>query len=162
MKTKKTPSPPIDPIHEAMQDLRRLVRAIEGYSRSVENRFGLTGPQLWALWELGRASPLSLKELAERMHLSSSTLVGVIDRLVAKGLVTREQDSGDRRRIRLGLTPAGTSLWKEAPHPAQGQLIEGLRTLEPAQMGELGRSLKILVRAMEAEGMEARFFFSEE
>jgi len=34
--------------------------------------------------ELGRKAPLSLKDLAANMHLSPSTVVGVIDRLIAR------------------------------------------------------------------------------
>ena len=44
-------------IQECMQNLRRIVKALEDYSTSVEKRFRLTGPQLWALWELGRSGP---------------------------------------------------------------------------------------------------------
>ena len=48
---------------EAVQSLRRIVKALHDYSTSVEQQIGLTGPQLWALWELGRAGSLSLKAL---------------------------------------------------------------------------------------------------
>lgn len=145
-----------------MQSLRRIFKAVESYSRTVESRFGITGPQLWALWALGRKAPLSLKELAAGMHLSPSTVVGVVDRLIAKDLVVRETDQVDRRRICLSLSPHGQALIGQAPNPAQDQLIKGLKALTPAQLKTLNQSLGTLVKTMDADKLEVPFFFSEE
>lgn len=145
-----------------MQNLRRIFKEVESYSRAVETRFGVTGPQLWALWELGKSTPLSLKDLAARMHLTPSTVVGVVDRLVAKGLVNREQDPVDRRRVCLSLSVQGQNLVAEAPNPAQGKLIQGLQTLNSEQLQELSKGLEVLVEVMEADQFEVPFFFSEE
>lgn len=145
-----------------MQNLRRIFKAVESYSRTVEGRFGITGPQLWALWELGRKAPLSLKDLAAGMHLSPSTVVGVIDRLIAKDLVVRETDQVDRRRVCLSLSAKGHGLIDQAPNPAQDQLIKGLKSLDAKQLRNLSQSLEILVKTMDADKIEAPFFFSEE
>lgn len=145
-----------------MQDLRRIVRALEDYSSAVEMRFGLTRPQLWALWELGNAGPLSLKDLAIRMRLDPSTVVGVVDRLVIKNLVVRNPDPKDRRRISLALTALGTELVQVAPHPAQGHLLAGLENLEPRRVETLRDALRTLVTVLEAEGIEAPFYFTED
>jgi DNA-binding MarR family transcriptional regulator len=151
MQNKKQAPSGIDPVEGVMQDLRRIFKVVETYSRSVETRFGITGPQLWALWELGRGTPLSLKDLAARMHLSPSTVVGVVDRLVAKDLVVREADQVDRRRVCLSLSSQGRSLIAKAPNPAQDNLIKGLKSLPPGQL-----------RTMDADKIQAPFFFSEE
>ena len=124
-------SPHSQLIQECMQSLRKIVKALEEYSRSVERRFDLTGPQLWALWELGRKGPLSLKDLAARMHLESSTVVGVVDRLVA------------------------------APHPAQGHLLVGLESMDRQRVENLHEALRTLETVLEAEKLDAPFFFSE-
>ncbi|HJV91249.1 MAG TPA: MarR family transcriptional regulator [Holophagaceae bacterium] len=163
MQTKKSPQPrESDVVEGVMQNLRRLFKVVESYSRSVEAQFGLTGPQLWALSELGRSAPLSLKDLAARMHLTPSTVVGVIDRLLAKGLVQRAQDPADRRRVSLSLSPEGKALLATAPSPAQGRLIEGLNQLDPKQLTALSAGLDRLVELTDAKQVEARFFFSEE
>ncbi len=151
-----------DPLVEAtMNHLRRIVRALELYSKEVEARFGLTGPQLWALWELGQGGPMALKALAARMHLHPSTVVGVVDRLAEKGLAFRSEDPEDRRRVRLGLTPKGRATLRRAPHPAQGRLIHGLQALEPRKRKALHAALGTLVKVMEAEDLDARFFFAQ-
>ncbi len=148
-------------IQECMQSLRRIVKALENYSRSVEKHFDLTGPQLWALWELGHSGPMALKDLAAHMHLESSTVVGVVDRLVAKGLLVRKPDPSDRRKISLEPTTQGMEILAAAPHPAQGHLLAGLESLERETVLSLHRALKTLETVLEAEKLEAPFFFSE-
>lgn len=145
-----------------MQNLRRIVKALQDYSSSVEKRFGLTGPQLWALWELHHRGPLSLKALAGRMHLDSSTVTGVVDRLHKKGLLIRSTDPEDRRRVVLSLTPAGKTTVKAAPHPAQGQLLHALKDMDPIEVDTLNQTLQRLALVMEADRLEVKFFFSEE
>jgi len=162
MQNKKQDPSAKELVEGSMQHLRRIFKAVESYSRTVETRFGITGPQLWALWELGRKAPLSLKDLAASMHLSPSTVVGVIDRLIAKELVLREPDQADRRRVCLSLSPRGLALIRQAPNPAQDQLIKGLKSLSPAQLKTLNQSLETLVKTMDADQIEAPFFFSEE
>lgn len=149
-------------IEDVMRQLRRMVKALQAYSSDVEARFGLTGPQLWALWSLHQQGPIGLKDLAQAMHLHPSTVVGVVDRLEAKGLLARKPDPLDGRRIRILLTPAGARTVAQAPHPAQGQLIHGLQAMTRAEVAQLHGTLDRLVGVMEAERLEAQFFFSEE
>ena len=149
-------------IQDCMQSLRRIVKALENYSQSVEKRFELTGPQLWALWELGRSGPSALKDLAERMKLDSSTVVGVVDRLVVKGLVVRNPDAMDRRRISLAPTAKGQEILAAAPHPAQGHLLVGLEQMDIKRVASLHESLDTLVEVLEAQHLEVPFFFADE
>ncbi len=148
-------------IEGIFRDLRRVVHALELYSKDVNARFGLTAPQLWALWELGRDGPLALGALAQALQLHPSTMVGVVDRLEDKGLALREPDPADGRRIRIGLTLKGRALLKQAPHPAQGRLVHGLQAMSDRRVVEIQRALGTLVRVMEAEDLDAQFFFSE-
>ena len=149
-------------IQECMQDLRRIVKALENYSLGVEKRFDLTGPQLWALWELGQSGPSALKDLAERMKLDPSTVVGVVDRLVSKGLVVRNPDPLDRRRISLAPTAKGEQILTAAPHPAQGHLLVGLEQMDHKTVENLHQTLGTLVGVLEAEHLEVPFFFAQE
>lgn len=144
-----------------MNHLRRMVRALELYSREVEAAHGLTAPQRWALWMLYKVGPMSLKDLAANMHLDPSTVVGVVDRLEAKGLVARSRDTQDRRRVRLALTPKGKALERKAPHPAQDRLVAGLSGLRLDRLRSLERQLAFLVGIMEAEDLEASLFFGK-
>jgi DNA-binding MarR family transcriptional regulator len=62
---------------------------------------------LMALADFG---PLAQHELAERLGLNRSHLVGYLDAIEDRGLVARKRDPADRRRQYVALTEAGTTL----------------------------------------------------
>ena len=67
----------------------------------------LTMPQLKVTLVLYRQGPLAAQDLASRIGTSPATLSGIVDRLVAQGLVTRSEDPADRRVRKLELTEEG-------------------------------------------------------
>jgi DNA-binding MarR family transcriptional regulator len=149
-------------ISEIMQSLRRIFKAIQDYSYDVSDKFGTTGPQLWALKMILQNEGLSLGELGRRMYLHPSTITGLIDRLEKKGLAERDRDQTDRRVIKLHLTPNGKGLVKRAPNPIQGKMIHGLRKLKRKELNSIYHSIKKLVEVMEVQDVKATFFFDQE
>jgi len=53
---------------------------------------------------------MSMRELSSRLGGHASTATGIVDRLAARGLVGRHEDTDDRRVKRVGLTPEGTAV----------------------------------------------------
>jgi DNA-binding MarR family transcriptional regulator len=149
-------------ISEIMQSLRRIFKAIQDYSHEVSEKFGITGPQLWALKTISQNESLSLSDLGKRMYLHPSTITGVIDRLEKKGYVTRIRDQVDRRVIYVQLTAEGKRLAKRAPNPAQGKMIYGLKNLKRRELNLIYNSAQKLVEIMEAQNVKATFFFDQE
>ena len=82
--------------------------------------------------------------------------------LVAKGLIVRNPDATDRRRISLVPTSKGEEILAAAPHPAQGHLLVGLERMEREKVEILHESLHTLVAVLEAEKLEVPFFFAKE
>jgi DNA-binding MarR family transcriptional regulator len=149
-------------IAEVMQSLRRIFKAIQDYSYDVSDKFGTTGPQLWALKTISQNESLSLGELGRRMYLHPSTITGLIDRLEKKALVERDRDQTDRRVIKLRLTSKGKGLVKRAPNPIQGKMIYGLRRLKRKELNLIHHSVQKLVEVMEVQDVKATFFFDQE
>ena len=149
-------------ISEIMQSLRRIFKAIQDYSHEVSEKFGITGPQLWALKTISQNESLSLSDLGKRMYLHPSTITGVIDRLEKKRYVTRIRDQVDRRVIYVQLTAEGKRLAKRAPNPAQGKMIYGLRNLKRRELNLIYDSVGKLVKIMEAQNVKVTFFFDQE
>jgi len=149
-------------ISEVMQSLRRIFKAIQDYSHEVSEKFGITGPQLWAIKTISQNESLSLSDLGKRMYLHPSTITGVIDRLEKKGYVTRSRDQVDRRVIYVQLTAEGKRLAKRAPNPAQGKMIYGLKNLKRRELNLIYNSAQKLVEIMEAQNVKATFFFDQE
>jgi len=75
---------------------------------------GLTYPQylvMMVLWERDQASDnLTVNELGQRLHLDSGTLTPLLKRLETAGLLQRQRDQDDERKVRLVLTEAGRAL----------------------------------------------------
>lgn len=65
----------------------------------------LTMPQFHMLITIKECGPLNLKELSERLGVSSSSASLMLDKLVEMGYVLREQSEEDRREITIKLSP---------------------------------------------------------
>jgi DNA-binding MarR family transcriptional regulator len=141
--------------------LRRVVRALEVYSHDVRRDYGLTAPQLWALKTLGRRGPLTVSELASALLVHQSSASLLVNRLERRGLVRRSRQEDDRRFVRIEPTEQGLALAAHAPEPTQGRLLHGLSGMSPTRIRNIRRAVDDLVGAMEAENVQARFFFEE-
>ncbi len=85
---------------------------------------GLTYPQyltLLALWS--DPDGQTVGDLGRRLRLDSGTLTPLLKRLEAAGLVHRQRDPSDERRVVVTLTPAGDRLQDELAH-VPGALFE--------------------------------------
>jgi DNA-binding MarR family transcriptional regulator len=146
-------------ISEIMQSLRRIFKAIHDYSFEVSDKFGITGPQLWALNTISKNEGLPLGELGKKMYLCPSAITGLIDRLERRGYVVRNRDQQDRRVVNILLTSKGKRLARKGPDPIQGKMIYGLRSLNKGELRSIYDSIHKLVEVMEAKNVKATFFF---
>jgi DNA-binding MarR family transcriptional regulator len=71
---------------------------------AATGKFGISLEQFHTLRHI-RKGCQSVKDLAEKRQVSRPAVSQAIEALAAKGLVTRLQESGDRRRMRIDLTP---------------------------------------------------------
>ena len=78
--------------------------------RAVFRQHGISETQWRILRVLWEQDGCGSAKLAERALLPATSLVGVIDRLIAKGLVKRIPGQTDRRKVEISLTPEGRSL----------------------------------------------------
>ena len=71
---------------------------------------GLTYPQYLAMLVLWEGDGISVSQLGERLTLDSGTLTPLLKRLGTLGLLQRQRDVADERRVLLQLSPAGRNL----------------------------------------------------
>jgi DNA-binding MarR family transcriptional regulator len=91
----------------------------------------LTMQQLKLVIILSHHEPASGRELAEALGVGLGTVTGIVDRLVAKGLVSRHEDPEDRRVRRVAFTDAGRTLVQKLQNERRAgfrRLIELLDT----------------------------------
>ena len=147
---------------QIVQGLRRIVKALHGYSQEVRAAYALTGPQLWALKTLRQSGRLTVGQLAASLAVHQSSISILLGRLERRGLVRRLRGGPDRRVVRVALTKRGSALAADAPDAAQGRLLHALAEMSVAEVRRIRRVVDRLVGAMEATDVTARFFFSDE
>ena len=106
-------------------------------------RLGLTYPQYLAmlvLWEYGQQT---VKSLAQRLDLDSSTITPLVKRLAAAGLVHSAREPANQRNLCIQLTSAGRAM---RAHAAQIQEGVACQThLRPDEFVALRAQLQRLV-----------------
>jgi DNA-binding MarR family transcriptional regulator len=91
------------PLYAASNLMTRLYRPLLA-------AIGLTYPQYLVMLALWETSPLQMGALGRRLHLDSGTLTPLLKRLSAQGLLTRDRDPLDERRLVVALTGEGRAL----------------------------------------------------
>jgi long-chain acyl-CoA synthetase len=145
---------------EARQrDAAPLGRAAARLAKHVEKALSpgdLSLPQYRVLALLGDGSAVA-SALASKLAVSPPSVTAIVDGLVARGLVSRQSDGGDRRRVTHALTDKGRRVLSEADAEATARLeaiadhlpgrdreraIEGLRLWPAAMDSYVSASLK--------------------
>ena len=96
-----------DRVDESLIALRRILRATELYARDLAQAAGVTPAQLRVLQIVGEKKDPTAKTLATQMGVSQATVTALVDKLVARGLVTRLTSAQDRRQTNITLTHEG-------------------------------------------------------
>jgi DNA-binding MarR family transcriptional regulator len=96
------------------------------------------------------------------MYLHPATVVGLIDRLVKKGLVLRTRSEQDRRTVEIALTGQGIDLLAAAPQVPQKLLVRGLEALPADRIKVVSGGLDELVRILGAEGLAPQLIRSSD
>jgi DNA-binding MarR family transcriptional regulator len=109
----------VDPLRLDLQLCFALYTAsnqITRLYRPLLEPLGLTYPQYLAMLALWETGPRTVGELGEALGLDSGTLTPLLKRLEAAGLVSRQRDAADERRVLVSLTLAGEALKARAAH----------------------------------------------
>ena len=105
------------------QEVRRRLRA----------EFNTTLPQFDLLAQLFREPEgLRLGELSKRTMVTNGNVTGLVDRLVAEGLIARESLGGDRRVTVAKLTRRGSAVFAEMAEAHEGWLRDMMGEVDVA------------------------------
>jgi DNA-binding MarR family transcriptional regulator len=99
--------------YATLAEFRYLLRQFGAFSEAAARDAGLTAQQHQALLAIkgfpGREAA-TIGELAERLNLKHHSVVGLVNRLAGRGLIHREHDLADRRRVLIVLTTKAETL----------------------------------------------------
>jgi MarR family 2-MHQ and catechol resistance regulon transcriptional repressor len=127
---------------DALIKLVRATAAVEaGLGPGVRDE-GLTPGQFGLLEALLHLGPLEPCELGPRLLTSRPNVVLLVDQLEGHGLVRRVPVPGDRRRVRIQLTPAGTRIVRSAFARHVRKVVETFAALSAAEQEQLAALCK--------------------
>jgi DNA-binding MarR family transcriptional regulator len=138
----------------AMGVVGRISRAQLLLGRELKGFFAERGLESWefdvlaTLRRHGAPYELTAGALLKAAMVTSGAITNRIDRMEAKGLVERVRDAGDRRSVRIRLTPRGLETVDElvALHAANEARL--LAALDPAERERLAGALRALLESL--------------
>jgi DNA-binding MarR family transcriptional regulator len=140
---------------EFLRLLWAVSHALHSTSKRLEVTMGITGPQRLALQMIGRFPQITAGQLAHLLHVDPSTLTGIVQRLVRRGLIQRRPDAQDGRRTLLALTAegrrfdvAGRRSGKGGAETAEAAVARALGRLRPTEVAAARRTLSALSEAL--------------
>jgi DNA-binding MarR family transcriptional regulator len=101
----RTRSEDIDEIYAQSTMIQRLMRA---HMQQSHGKLHIGPSEGHLLYVIAESQPISLKKLADAIHLTPGAITQLVDSLVEANYVTRTPSEQDRRVSVVTLTPEGT------------------------------------------------------
>jgi MarR family transcriptional regulator, 2-MHQ and catechol-resistance regulon repressor len=112
------------PFLSVLRELVQCYQAFERYSAAHIQTFELTPAQFDVIATLGNTKGMTFRELGEKTLITKGTLTGVVDRLEAKKIVSRENCPDDGRSTIVRLSRQGEKIFDHA-FPAHVSHLRG-------------------------------------
>lgn len=135
------------PPEEAAKDVFEVVPIIMREIRSVMRSKRppvLTVPQYRALSFVDRNAGASLLDVANHLGLTPPSTSKLVDSLIGHGLMTREEQPVDRRRLKLAVTDRGHKDMIAARQGTLAYLTDRLRNMDEGDREVIVRAMKAL------------------
>lgn len=128
-------------VQEIIENMTRCQRKPDA---SGWRHVGLSHAQVSMLFMLFYHPEANVKQISEHLGITKSAVTQVMDPLVDKDLVNRQNDPNDRRIVRLSLTPGGKKILKEVhklKFAGMRAALSGLNNKELEQMAALYKKM---------------------
>jgi DNA-binding MarR family transcriptional regulator len=119
------------------EDLYLVMRTVFHYERGLEDRFDLGYEEIYVLQYLRRHPHVHLNDVSHEMELPMFKCSRLISRLVEKKLVTKSQDSADRRGIQIVLMPEGEKVVKTIEEYSYNRINENSSGMSEEETSKL-------------------------
>ena len=100
--------------------LYAATNAITRAYRSRLSHVGLTYPQYLVMMVLWESDGITVKNIAEHLHLDSPTITPLLKRLESCGFVNRQRNASDERVVNIFLTDAGRNIQAQVADMQKG------------------------------------------
>ncbi len=141
---------PLGAALDLMRHVSALNHAVERLSSRMERALGITAQQRLIVRCVGKYPGITAGQLAALLHLDPGTVSASLRRLAERRLLERRPDPRDKRRITLGLTPAGRELDRPTAGTVESSVEQLLRETAAAEIATAKSVLAKLSVLLEA------------
>jgi MarR family transcriptional regulator, organic hydroperoxide resistance regulator len=137
----------IPPLGDSLDLIRRIwsvAHGLEVLSARMSKTLGITAQQRMILRIAGRFPGITAGRLSELLCVDAATVSSALARLQRRGLVSRERDRRDRRRVSVALTERG----RELDAPAAGTVEAAVDDVLAQATGEDVRAAHRVLAAL--------------
>lgn len=145
-----------------MSERERLTREIIQLQQQLAHAMGRHAPEAWldmdltigqlkSLFFIAFEGSTNVRTLAAALGVTSPNITGIIDRLVERGLVSREENPADRRMLLLKATAKGKALLAELREARTSHFSAILARLTLEELSALARGLTAVAKAAERD-----------
>jgi MarR family transcriptional regulator, organic hydroperoxide resistance regulator len=129
----------------------RAAKLMRGAADVAMSRHGVRVGQNLLLEELWRSDGLTPGEMAQRLRVTTPTVVKMATRMEATGLLSRRRDPRDARLVRLYLTERGRSLREAIERELEDLEIRATATLDEQERRHLSSALAKMIGNLERD-----------
>jgi DNA-binding MarR family transcriptional regulator len=136
------------------KQVRKMERCAQHYSRELQEKHGITGPQLGVLRHIAQNSHTTLTELASTLQLHITTVDSFIERLHKRKLIRKRRGRDDKRSVEISISAAGEKILRAAPIGGFMKLNDNLEKLPEKELQKIYDALEKLVELYGATDIE--------
>lgn len=133
-------------LHELLMDVVRAAGLLQPDQTVAGHPVSLS--QAFALHELDVDTPLSQRDLADRLRLEKSSVSRLAAEMERNGLLVRERDPDNHRQYRLRLTDQGRAMHARMATTFHHQYQSWVAAMTQAERAALLKGLPALVRVI--------------
>lgn len=135
--------------------LRKSIRYLDRYfEKSIQKKVeqsGFTIPQMRVIKEVVAHEGISIKQISLNLPMTQSTVSGIVERLVNKGILMRKSNSRDKRAVQIFSTDAVAQfIEKDRMEYTNQSVMDALSILNPEERAVVMDGVRLLVDAVNA------------
>lgn len=142
-----------DMVDEVLIALKRIIRAIDLHSKTLVQKYGITGPQALVLKRIIHYKSVPSGILARDVNLSHATVTSILDRLEKHNYIIRVPSLDDKRKVMIEASANAISIFKNAPPLLQEEFISAFNELESWEKTAMLSTLQRIGKMMDAKNI---------
>ncbi len=140
----------LDPINAVPHYMMRFAHHLmKSYKECSSESWTLNKTQFRTLILLKRRGSQTMSELVLHLNIEKGSMTSVVDSLIAEGLVFRERDESDRRRVITSLTPRGREKAIESDEKFKKHIQSKLDQLGPERQEALLQAVEVIRESLD-------------